>query len=224
MTHTTFQKKILAPLIVGILISGNDIAFALLTIDTTSPTDDAMEIAQYTGSSTYPTNAAFTSDMNGASNTGGSAELISGTASIVVPANISARADLAEYEDSVMRSEQAVREIDTESNGNTVSVWWKHEGTLLAFIPVSVESRTTVTANDDNTIKVTTEMPWWSVFVKGAHQVLVQTETNLQQSEDIKTHMRAGASAVSKAHVVHAIVSELASETQAQAYLDMESK
>ncbi len=215
----------IALLAVSILFSLNTPTFALVdsrTLDSTNSSevflqaDLGQDATTSTSPSTnYPSNAAYTSEVNSTTNTNTGSSLTIETIPVSLPKNISVATDLVNYEDSIMQNEDAVRYIDTSSNENRVSVWWKHSGTLFTFIPVSVLSRTTVSVSDTNTIHVTTQIPWWSIFVKDSGNVASQTESNLQQSEEIKTHMKPRATPEAKAHVVYAIVSTLASETDA---------
>jgi hypothetical protein len=136
---------------------------------------------------------------------------------ITNPVNIKADDDLKTYTSEVQTSEENVSEIDTDSS-DSVSVSWENDADLFGFIPVKIDSKTTVSAEADNTIKVVTKLPWWSMFVTGVNaSTWAQSDMKLQESSEVKENMSPKANAAAKAHVVHAVVSRLSAETKANA-------
>ncbi len=147
----------------------------------------------------------------------GTTASVNGSVMIASPVNITADADLKTYTTGVQTSEENVSDIDTDSS-DSVSVSWKNDAKLFGFISVKISSKTTVSAEQDNTVKVVTELPWWSIFVTGVNSdTWAQADMKIQQSSEVKANMKAQANASAKAHVVHAVVSQLSAEARANA-------
>lgn len=173
--------------------------------------------------STSTTNRQVSSSTGTTSNRAPTNTSTSSRSSISLPVNISGSADLTSYENSIMVKEDSVAKINTTSD-EEVSVSWKHEGKLFAFIPVTVESETTVESSADNTANVTTRMPWWVVFVTNIDDRSNEIESNLEQSSVIKAYINAKTSLQAKAAAIYEIISELSINQEADITLEAEMR
>jgi hypothetical protein len=129
-----------------------------------------------------------------------------------VPMKVNSTKELEYYAYALKQKETAVADIDATTNTKAISVEWKHNGKLLAFIPVTITSKTTVEARDDNTLSIKTTLPWWNFFVADVTGVVTNADASLNESAEIKNNMKADTTAEAKAHVIHAIVSSLSLE------------
>lgn len=144
--------------------------------------------------------------------------------SISLPINISLDTDLKNYENSIILKEDAVAKIDTTSSKDEITVEWKHEGKLFAFIPVTVTSETKVMANETAEAKVTTDMPWWSIFVSGVNDRSDEIDAKLEGSAAIKAYTDAKVSAQVRAQAVYEIVNELSADASLEAEANLKAQ
>lgn len=143
--------------------------------------------------------------------------------SISLPVNISLDTDLKNYENSILLKEDAVAKINTTSQ-KEISVEWKHEGKLFGFIPVTVTSKTIVVATETDDAKVTTDMPWWSIFVTGINNRSDEIDVKLEESNAIKAYTSTQASTQIRAQALYEIIKELSVDANVEAEANLEAQ
>lgn len=142
--------------------------------------------------------------------------------SVSLPSNINTTAQLQSYQNNLMTSESAIEEINTDED-NQVTVVWDQRGKLFAIFPITVSTETTVEVNEVNISKVSTDKPWWSVFVTDIADTSAETKAKLESSNEVKAYANAKTNAQAKAQVIYAIVSELKANTEADVDLNMKA-
>jgi hypothetical protein len=86
------------------------------------------------------------------------------------PADISTEAQLSAYARSIMSADDNIVKIEVDED--EVSIWYKEPGEFLGFIPVTVTTKATVSA--DGEIEI--DRPWYRAFVTA------EDETTLENS------------------------------------------
>lgn len=143
-----------------------------------------------------------------------SGQMTGGNGSVSLPSNISTAAQLQSYENNLMTNESEISEINTDED-DQVTVVWSQRGKLFALFPITVSTETSVEVNDDNTSKVSTEKPWWSVFVTDIADFSDEVKAKIESSNEVKAYANAKTNIQAKAQVIYAIVSELKANMQA---------
>jgi hypothetical protein len=133
---------------------------------------------------------------------------------VVNAAQVASSADLSVFSNNLAVQDSNVARVDA-SSGDAVTVEYKHPARLFGFIPVTINSSTTVAPAADGSVSVRTTLPWWHVFVSGVGDVTAADAT-LQNSTTVAADASAGASAQAKAQIAQAVVAALDAQFKAQ--------
>lgn len=139
---------------------------------------------------------------------------------ISVAAEVSSEEDLEVYQNNVAVSSEAVASVrfsEQSEDETRVEVDYEHSGRLFGIMPVTVNSKNTVTAYADGTVAVEADLPWWSVMVTHINYDESEITSSLQNNPTIMAGAGVELSAQQKAEIAEAIIAELDAYSQLSA-------
>ena len=101
--------------------------------------------------------------------------------SIMNANQVSNRAELGIFADSIARENARLRTV--EASDDEVTLSFRDEGKLFGFINVGMNRTVRVSADADEEAVVRVSQPWWGVFVSGNTQARTKLEQNLLDRE-----------------------------------------
>lgn len=128
---------------------------------------------------------------------------------IKTAADVATSDDLDAYEDNLLVLDERVADADSSNKRVAISYW--HEGRFLGIFPVKVQSRTEAEIGEEDTLTVTTEVPWWSFLVFGLGNVQGDVQIALQANGEFSANVLARDDANARARALEAITSAHAS-------------
>ncbi len=106
---------------------------------------------------------------------------------------------------TIKDNDDRVAAADVDGDG-AVEVEFKHHAHLFGFIPVILNSHTTVSS--DGVVKVS--LPWWSFLVSDASDIRAGIESSLNANAEVEANASANADSSSRVKLVEVMVSSLA--------------
>lgn len=113
--------------------------------------------------------------------------------------------DLNAFEENLLIVNHDVADADSSNKRVAVSYW--HEGRFLGIFKVRVQSRTTAEIGEEDTLTVTTEMPWWGFLVWGMGDVQGDVGLALQSDGQFSANVLNREDANARARALEAIAS-----------------
>jgi hypothetical protein len=117
--------------------------------------------------------------------------------------------DLDAYEDNLIVIDSAVADADSSNKRVAISYW--HDGRFLGIFPVRVQSRTEAEIGEEETLTVTTDMPWWSFLVFGIGNVQGDVQMELQANGQFSSNVLNKEDPNARARALEAILNAHAS-------------
>ncbi len=124
---------------------------------------------------------------------------------------VSSDDDLSVFAENIRAQDAHVALVDTSADGQ-VAVEYIHRAHFLILFPITITSRTTVSATNDGSVAVHTTLPWWRIFVSGIGDISSTIDTTLATSASLKAAVHAHASANEKAEVAQEVTAALAAQ------------
>lgn len=131
---------------------------------------------------------------------------------IISSSQVSSESDLKIFSSNVSakKNDVAKIDIDSQSNGESeVKVVYRHKGSFLGFIPVTIKSTTVVEAKADSETEVHSNLSWWSFLVANTNYNRENLETRIKNNPTVSANAKINASAQSKARIAEALVTEI---------------
>lgn len=136
---------------------------------------------------------------------------------IMLSSQVNSEADLKVFSSNASTKNKSVVKININSKDDgesKVEVIYRHNGKLFGFIPITVRSTTIleVTANGETEIK--TGKSWYAFLVTGENYTGADVKSRIKNDVIIKSNAKANASALEKAKIAEAIITELSTNAQ----------
>lgn len=139
-------------------------------------------------------------------------------------AQVSSNFDLEVFSENIVAENENISkvEVDTEDNEKEpeVVVFYKQRGKLLWFIPVTIKSKTEVSALENESLKVESRLSWWGFLVANRDYKKTELESQISNNIVIKDNLELGASAETKARIVEEVIYEIEAHARAQASIE----
>lgn len=113
--------------------------------------------------------------------------------------------DLDAFEENILVLNPKIEDADSSNKRVAVSYW--HEGRFLGIFPVKVQSRTDAEIGEEDTLTVTTHVPWWSFLVFGMGNVQGDVQVKLQSEGQFSSDVLNREDAAARARAIETIVS-----------------
>lgn len=131
---------------------------------------------------------------------------------------VNSDADLKVFSSAIANKSQVIAETRVESDNNQtiITVNAVHNGWLFGLFDVNFESTTNVEVNSDNSITVSSQPSWWSIFVTSNYDE-TKIESDLKSNSKIKAHTNAeiNASTKVKAEILAQVAAQVEASTNA---------
>ncbi len=127
---------------------------------------------------------------------------------VISAAQVSSQADLEVFIENAPLNNENVAKVDMSADDRMV-VEYRHHGRLFGIFPVTVKSKTSVSAEEDGSLMVETRLPWWSGFVTGVGKTRAAVEERLNASTSLEAAFSASASAEARARAAEEVIAAL---------------
>lgn len=149
--------------------------------------------------------------------TGDASGSVSAAAELLVsePIPIMSSADLATYNDIVMKARPAVAAINVDNTNNTIAIQYSQPAKLFGIFPATLSGNVTVDAEGNTSVS----LPWWSIFyVKDAAAVQASAAAAVAQSgASFDAQADASTKLQNEARVIDAVTGALQAQAVAAA-------
>ncbi len=131
---------------------------------------------------------------------------------ITSSAQVQSENDLEIFTKNHLQKNKNITEVQVANNvnqENNISVTYRHDAKLFGFIPTKVNSKTSVKAQADGSVKTDVAISWWAFFTTGKTVDRSKLQSNIEGNTRIKNNISANASAQAQAEIVEAITAEI---------------
>lgn len=125
-------------------------------------------------------------------------------AEVRASSDVQTEEDLDAYEENLLVVNSAVKDADSSNKRVGVSYW--HEGKFLGLFKVKVEARTDAVIGEEDTLTVTTNMPWWAFLVFGLGDVRGDVQYEIMSHDEFSAQVLDRENAVARARAIETIV------------------
>lgn len=144
---------------------------------------------------------------------------------ITVAGEVRSDEDLEIFTHNVSESEEKVSsaKVESEENGAwEAEVSYEHEGKLFGLMQVTLKSKNTVEIDEEGTLEVHSDLPWWNFMVTKKNHAENEIESRLRDNATIMAAAEVEANAAVKAQVVEAMIAELNAHTYIHSAINVE--
>lgn len=119
-------------------------------------------------------------------------------------ADVTTQDDLDAFEENILIVNSAIADADSSNKRVAVSYW--HEGKFLGLFKVKVEARTDAEIGEEDTLTVTTDMPWWAFLVFGLGDVQGDVQYDIMSNDQFSADVLDIENATARARALDVII------------------